>query len=98
MHPGQVFAELSRMDLEGNVQAIRKDSRNTRKYGPLFDNALERMIKYPTDLATRITAYMQMMSVVRKLYERFNYESALWFYREMKGIFIDTEMRTVYKM
>ena len=66
--------------------------------GILFDRASERVIEKPQDEVTRSIGYLQMRGVVKRLYERYQHQSALWFYRKMKEVFNEGEMNEVYKL
>ena len=98
MNVGQVFAALTRMDLEEKIEAKRLDKKLVTRLGGTFDKASETAIVKPQDAATRAIGYLQMMGVVKRLYERYEYQSALWFYRKMKEIFNESEMSEAYKL
>lgn len=98
MEIGQVFATLDIMDIEARVEAERANNIFVRGLEKLFDRAAKRITDAPQDRLERYINFLQMVGVVRRLYERFHERSALYFYREMKKIFTDREMEAVYRV
>ena len=97
MEYGQVFAALDRMDIEGRIDATRIDSVLIKKLGLVFDVAKDAFIEKPNS-ELRLLDFLLMSGVVRRLYERGYEASALWFYKEMKRICGDNEMRQLYNI
>ena len=98
MEYGQTFATLERMDEDGKTIARRENSGIVRKLEHIFDTARERVRHNSQDIAKRTVDFLQMASVVKKLYERAYNESALLFYRQMKTVFSYGEMSVLYSI
>jgi len=97
MEIGQIFATLNVRDVDGRIEARRANNIFTRGLETLFDNAAKRIADAPEDKVTIYVNFLQMAGVVRRLYERFQHSSALYFYREMKKTFTEKEMERVYE-
>ena len=96
MNYGQVFAGLTRMDLEGRTEAKITDGRLDTRLSELFGKAVKMIKERPQDWATRYVGLLQMAGTVKKLYERYHYESALFPYGKMKEVFSEREIELVY--